>query len=223
MSECLELVDRGEGHIRSDLHAVLAPADAGFGCDLLELCRREERRLRQTGRGARSDAGSLAVSLSEKIVEVLRQAADRRIDLRDGLRLGLGFLRLLRWGRRWRRTLRLLDLLRWRHMWRLSSLGLDHDHLGAARAVGYEARRTDAAGTHSDLRPIARDDLLHTFPVLPLIASSARTSFAGFDLRPRARGGLRLRVNAALPRLDLGRLAFGDLGSLDVDAGPLLA
>ena len=223
MSECLELVDRGGGHIRSDLHAVLAPADAGFGCDLLELCRREERRLRQTGRGARSDAGSLAVSLSDKIVEVLRQAADRRIDLRDGLRLGLGFLRLLRWGRRWRRTLRLLDLLRWRHMWRLSSLGLDHDHLGAARAVGYEARRTHAAGTHSDLRPIARDDLLHTFPVLPLIASSARTSFAGFDLRPRARGGLGLRVNAALPRLDLGRLAFGDLGSLDVDAGPLLA
>jgi hypothetical protein len=219
MSECLELVDRGEGHIRSDLHAVLAPADAGFGCDLLELCRREESRLRQTGRGARSDAGSLAVSLSEKIVEVLRQAADRRIDLRDGLRLGLGFLRLLRW----RRTLRLLDLLRWRHMLRLSSLGLDHDHLGAARAVGYEARRTPAAGTHSDLRPIARDDLLHTFPVLPLIASSARTSFAGFDLRPRARGGLWLRVNAALPRLDLGRLAFGDLGSLDVDAGPLLA
>ena len=177
MSECLELVDRGGGHIRSDLHAVLAPADAGFGCDLLELRRQEERRLRQTGHGARSDAGSLAVSLSEKIVEVLRQAADRRIDLRDGLRLGLGFLRLLRWGRRWRRTLRLLDLLRWRHMWRLWSLGLDHDHLGAARAVGYEARRTHAAGTHSDLRPIARDDLLHTFPVLPLIASSAAHPF----------------------------------------------
>src|SRR5262249_57163684 len=119
-----------------------------------------------------------AVGFGQEVVEVLRQAADRRVDLRDSLRLGLRLFGLLWRGRRRRRALRLLDLLWRRLLRRLSISGLDHHNLGAARACGHEARRAHAARAHFDLRPIARDDWLYAFTVLAAVSFGANAALA---------------------------------------------